>query len=239
MNSLESQLEPLNAELRVAVATSVNEDVTDDARAEARTRIGEITERIIALAKTGDSPVYLINLTAKRWLLTRSYSTFWIRGKADGEQYSSTRITGRRGKVDTGRGGEMVAGQGWRVKLDNLYWPADQIAKDLCREINGDLPGLQIPNSSNLQRGKISKTMGCFVSQTAVPDPDQLAQEIENLKLYYALLVSEGDMVWRKTHDHRLISDLNREAADYLGISREWHESLASIMGLSNKRRSA
>jgi hypothetical protein len=239
MNSLESQLEPLNAELRLAVATSVNEGVSEDARSEARARIGEITERIISLAKNGDSPVYIVNLTAKRWLLNRSYSTFWIRGCTEGEKFCSTRITGRRGKVDTGRGGETVAGQGWRVKLDNLYWPADQIAKDLCREINGDLPALQVPNSSNLQRGKIQKTMGCFVSYTSTPDPDVLAQEYENLKMYWALLVSEGDMIWRKTHDHRMISDLNREAVDGLGLSREWHESLTSIMSGGSKRRSA
>ena len=115
-------------------------------------------------------------------------------------------------------------GLGWNVKLDPLYYTAKQITKDICREINGDLPALQAGQKRNGQ--KIEKTMGVFASTTRKPSAELIEKHKAILNVYYTALIDEGNILWRKAHDYRLVSDLCREACDYLGVSTEWHQSL-------------
>ncbi len=188
-------------------------------------RVSEIMDEMVIISKQGDAPMYIINLLPKRWTISRSYCIFTINPKPDGADYSVTEITGKSGKIDTGRGGQVREnGLGWRVKLDGLYYTAKQIATDVAREINGDLPALQ---AGQVRDGKrIEKSMGVFVSPTRKPAPELLEKHRATLNVYYTALVDEGNILWRKSHDYRQVSDLCREACDYLGIATEWHQSL-------------
>jgi hypothetical protein len=197
--------------------------ITEAEREAAYTRISQINDQLAAVSSRNDAPVYIVNLTVKEWIVSRSYSSFWIRGKQDGEDYSVFEVTGRKAVIDTGRGGEAnVRDRGWRVKLDQLYIPALQVAEDVVREINGDLPPLVATQKSR----KAVKTMGVFVSPTRIPSTALLEKHRAELNVYYAALVMEGNLEWAKSKDYRKIGDLHREAADALGISTDWHEDL-------------
>lgn len=229
----QQSLDSLNNELKMIMATLGQEKVSEDAKAKAHARLAELTDQIVNISKSGDAPEYIINLTGKRWIVNRSYSSFWIPGRKNGELYSSTKINGRDAVIDTGRGGEVSGpGQGWRVKLDKLYYTAHQIALDIEKEINSDLPAMFATSTQSLEssQSKIKKTMGVFISTTAVPDQALLRDNLKVLLTFCAALVNEGNAVWSKTKDYRQISDLYRFGADYLDISTEWHQSLTAVV---------
>jgi len=215
-------LEKLQSEMNMVLATIGQEKISDAARKQAHDRLAELTSQIVSISKRGDTPEYIVNLTDKKWLVNRCYASYLIKGREPGEQYSVTKIEGRPAYLDTGRGGEAsVADRGWRVKLDNLYVTASQIAADVVREINGDLPA--IISGRTARGGKITKTMGVFISHTPRPQQDVLNTALLELKTYFSALVADGNATWSKTKDYRQISDLCRDAAEYLGISTEWH----------------
>lgn len=222
-------LDQLNAELQQIMVMLGNEELEATKKQKAYERISELTEQIVGISKRGDAPVYVVNLTSKRWIVNRSYSSFWIPGRAEGQEYSVTEITGRSAVIDTGRGGEAnPRDHGWRVKFDSLYYTAHNIAIDVAREINGDLPAMISTRQAETTR--LVKTMGVFVSPTRVPAPDLLASEKKKMEVFCAALLSEGNAVWDRTKDYRQISDLYRFGAEYLGISTEWHENLLNRM---------
>lgn len=218
-------LDVLTNELHLALGVIGDEKASDQQVAEARNRVEELTTQIVSIAKHSDSPVYLINLTGKQYLLARSYGSFWIPGKRENEPYSVFCVMGRGAKIDTGRGGEATQDRGWRVKLDTVYVTAAAVAKDLAREINGDLPQMQVlRKTAAAPDGRVVKTLGVFISTTRVPTPTLLNEERKKLHAYWAALVTEGNALWAKTKDYKLISDLMREAVDGLGVSTEWHD---------------
>jgi hypothetical protein len=98
------------------------------------------------------------------------------------------------------------------------------VAKDVAREINGDLPAISGMRGKKDQR--VAKTMGVFISSNRRPSKELLEENLNVLKGYFATLVAEGNAVFNKTKDYRQVSDLARDAAEYLGVSTEWHENL-------------
>jgi hypothetical protein len=218
-------LDALNNELKAIMGMLGSDKATEREKSAGRDRLTELTDQIVGISKRGDAPMFLINLLDKQWLIQRSYSSFYIRGKEPGEDYSVTEITGRKAMIDTGRGGEANArDRGWSVKLDTLYYTASQIIKDIAREINGDLPAIAGLRGKKGER--IVKTMGVFISPTRRPSVELMEEAKAHLNVYFATLVAEGNAIFNKTKDYRLVSDLARDAAEYLGVSTEWHENL-------------
>jgi hypothetical protein len=218
-------IEALHAEMNQILGMLSGTEVTAEARELAHVRISEISDLMTKFAKSGDVSVYLINLLPKRWYLKRSYASFLIAAKEKDKAFSVTEITGYSGKIDTGRGAEARRdGRGWQVKLDGKYWSAMQVAKDLSRQINGDLPPLQHVDVNEGQR--IEKTQGVFISPSRMPAPELLETERAKLNIYMSALVEEGNYIYRETGNMRRINGLSREACDYLGIYTEWHRSL-------------
>lgn len=218
-------LDLLNNELKSVMAMLGSEKSTEKEKLQGHERLSQLTDQIVGISKRGDAPVYLINMLDKQWLIQRSYSSFFVRGKEPGEDYAVTEIVGCRAVIDTGRGGEAnKRDRGWIVKLDTLYYTAMQIANDVCREINGDLPA--ISGMRGKKDVRISKTMGVFTSPTRRPSPELLEANKATLNVYFATLVAEANAVFNKSKDWRMISDLARDAAEYLGVSTEWHENL-------------
>lgn len=220
-------IDSLQLEAKQIMEMLGNDETSEENRARGQARLSDILLQMGNISKSGDAPVFLINLTAHRHIANRSYSSFWLKGKLPNEQYAVLEVTGRSAVLDAGRGGEAVGnGLGWRVKLDKYYIPAKDIADDLCREFNGDLPAI----SSTRQAAAtfVKKTMGVFISQTRVPSKELLAKNILELKAYYSVLISEANAIWNKTKDYKLISDLHRDAAEYMGVSLPWHENLLS-----------
>ncbi len=220
-----NSLDSLNNELKAVMAMLGSDKATDKEKFAGHERLAQLTDQIVSISKRGDAPVYLINLLDKQWLIQRSYSSFFIRGRERGEAYAVTEVTGCRAMIDTGRGGESnKRDRGWIVKLDTLYYTAAQIAADICREVNGDLPAISGMRGKKDQR--IAKTMGVFVSTTRKPSPEALEANKARMGVYFATLIAEANAVFNKTKDWRHINDLARDAAEYLGISTPWHENL-------------
>jgi hypothetical protein len=222
---LATSLDSLQNELKSIMILLGSDKATEKEKSIGHIRLSEITEKIVELSKRGDAPVYLINLTDKQWMVHRSYSSFFVRGREQGEDYAVTEITGRKAFLDSGRGGESNhRDRGWTVKLDTLYVTALSVAKDVAREINGDLPAISGMRGKKDQR--VAKTMGVFISSNRRPSKELLEENLNVLKGYFATLVAEGNAVFNKTKDYRQVSDLARDAAEYLGVSTEWHENL-------------
>lgn len=219
-------LDTLNAELQQIMAMlGADTDIEQPKKDQAYARISDLTGQIVNISKSGDAPVYIINLNKKRWVINRGYSSFWISGKVPDQEYAVTEITGRPAPYDTGRGGEADSrSHGWRLKFDTLYYTAASIAADIVREINGDLPAMVSTRQGTTER--IVKTMGAFASPTRIPSRELLAKCRDTFHKYCAALVAEGNSVWDRTKDYRQISDLYRDAAEELGISTVWHENL-------------
>ena len=67
----------------------------------------------------------IVNLTEQHWILHRSYGTYRVRGCESGEAYALTRVDRRTAVMDLGD-----------KRTHEVPIPADEIAADLCREIN-------------------------------------------------------------------------------------------------------
>ncbi len=196
------ELEELQARLMELIAAGANEASDADEREEAKNAALELAQRICTIKGEGDAPVFLVNITSKRWLLTRTYSTYWIAGKLREAEFASTVIAPATAWRDAGFGGEPFSvrkfASGWKPKGAPITYRAREIATDLAREINGDLPGLQVTDvnsEGDTQGPRIQKFMGVFISDTAVPGRVALEAAVQKLRVYYAALVSEGNLI--------------------------------------------
>jgi hypothetical protein len=151
----------------------------------------------------------IANLTAQSWSLHRNYGAFFIApseilANAVGAARTSpslTRVTPRRAVIDLGD----------KRTLD-VNISARDIASDLCREINGDA-------------GEDS-FLGAFVCAGDAPTPDELADARRRLDAFYRRKVTEADREWARSHSHLFLDDLQRRAANELGLEREWNYQL-------------
>jgi hypothetical protein len=114
---------------------------------------------------------------------------------------SLTRVTRRKAIIDLGD-----------KRTIDVNISAREIAQDLCREINGDA-------------GEDS-FLGAFVCAGDAPTAEELADARRRLDAFYRRKVSEADREWARSHSHLFLDDLQRRAANHLGLEREWNYQL-------------
>lgn len=227
------KISSLQTALQEMIRNSVEAE-TPDERGTAKLGAIDLATQICEIAKQGDAPVYLINITRKRHLCKRTYASYWIAGCEENQPYAATVIAPATGWRDAGFGGEPFSvkrfGEGWKPKGSPLYYRASQVAEDLCQEINGDLPNFQTIDFSqtNSQGPRLQKTMGVFISQTRIPSKDNLNAASLLYRAYCNALVMDGNLIFEQTHDYRKIGSLHHEAARTLGIENDWHQDYAS-----------
>jgi hypothetical protein len=139
----------------------------------------------------------IVNLTEENWTLHRSYGTYRVRGCESGEPYALTRIEARTAVMDLGD----------KRTLD-VPISAAEVAQDLCREINSD--------------GGEESFFGVFVAADEMPSDAELQQGRERLASFYRRLVAGADREWERSHSYLFINDVERRAARYLGLDKEW-----------------
>ena len=216
------RLQKLHAELQRISARLLNEKLSEPEREKCRRETVKLANEISAIAQKGDAPVYIINLNRRRFLCNRSWGSYWIGGRRADQPYESTVIA----PVMVSR----QAGPGWKAKnnpLEARYYTSREVAEDLCREINGDLPAIQVSgpfsNINETEGPRIRKTLGVFVSESQIPEQKQLNGETAALEAYYSMLVDEARAIYAKTRDRKLLATLHFEAAEALGIDdEEW-----------------
>jgi hypothetical protein len=140
----------------------------------------------------------IANITGQQFVLHRTYGTFLIPGRGDGEQCSMTRVTARTAIMDYGDKRTLP-----------LPISAREIAEDLCREINSDA-------------GERS-FLGVFVCAGNAPTEAELCGAREKLDEFYRALVAAADREWERSHSFIFINDLQRRAAAHLGLDKEWY----------------
>jgi hypothetical protein len=207
-----------------------DERLTEQERELAQREAFELTAKVLEEISLTDKPVYLVNISNKRFLLSRSYSSFWIHGAAKGERYAVTEIDSATSYRDAGYGGvpySVGRAQGWRPKGIPDHYTAIQIARDLAREINGDLPSSQASfvSETNSQGLRVKKTQGVFISETKIPNEEDLQACEHEMAIYDAALISEGDLIWEQKHDYKMIGSMHHEACARRGVSRDWHQN--------------
>ena len=140
----------------------------------------------------------IANITEQSYMAQRTYGTFRIAGRSEGEEYSLTRITPRTAVMDYGD-----------KRILPLPIAAREIADDLCREFNSDA-------------GERS-FLGVFVCAGNSPTEEELRGPREKLDEFYRALVAAADREWERSHSYLFIHDLQRRAAANLGLDKEWH----------------
>ncbi len=180
---------------------------------------------------------YLANITEQSWLATRTYGTFQIRGCAssstglqpvdeqrpenrgatigstglqpvheqrpenrgatNGVAYALTPVTARKGTIDLGD-----------KRVLDFPISAREIAEDLAREINADAGDASF--------------FGVFVCAGDAPTAEELAAAHARLAGFYHRLVAQADQDWERTHNFLVITDVERRAARWLGLEKEW-----------------
>jgi hypothetical protein len=143
----------------------------------------------------------IVNLTDQTWTLHRSYGTFVVRGvaseEAEGAEYTVTRVGGRTAVMDLGD-----------KRTLEVPITAAEVAQDLCREINAD--------------GGDDSYFGVFVAAGELPTQEEMTQSHQRLSAFYRRLVTAADREWERSHSYLFINDVERRAAQYLGIEKEW-----------------
>jgi hypothetical protein len=85
---------------------------------------------------------------------------------------------------------------------------AREVAQDLCREINGD--------------GGEDSYFGVFMAAGKMPAEQELSQARAKLAAFYRRLVAAADREWERSHSYLFINDVERRAAQHLGVEKEW-----------------
>jgi hypothetical protein len=139
----------------------------------------------------------IVNLTEQNWILHRSFGTYRVRGREEGEAYALTRVEGRTAYMDLGD-----------KRTSPIHITAAELASDLCREINSD--------------GGEDSNFGAFVAGGEIPTDDELQRAHDKLATFYRRLVASADREWERSHSYLFINDVERRAANYLGLEKEW-----------------
>lgn len=147
----------------------------------------------------------IVNLTEETWTLHRSYGTYRVRGCESGEPFALTRVEGRTAYMDMGD-----------KRSVEVPISAEEVAQDLCREINSD--------------GGEESFFGAFVAANEMPSNEELRKGREKLSAFYRRLVAGADREWERSHSYLFINDVERRAARYLGLEKDWfyqaHETI-------------
>jgi hypothetical protein len=143
----------------------------------------------------------LVNISDQQFVQYRTYRAFVIEPR-NGKPYSKLTISPAVAWMDMGD----------RRKME-IPITADDIAADLEKSVNSDIP--------KLNNGTVSFA-GVFVADGDEPTKHELAQAEERLRIMYLGLVEMADMEWDRTHNSMTISDDFRRAARYLGLTKDW-----------------
>jgi hypothetical protein len=111
--------------------------------------------------------------------------------------YTLTRVTGRNALMDLGD-----------KRAIDVPISALEVAQDLCHEINSD--------------GGEDSYFGVFVTEHDEPTEDELNAARLRLETFYRRLVAAADREWERSHSFLFINDVERRAAQYLGLEKEW-----------------
>lgn len=145
----------------------------------------------------------IANITEQSWTLHRTYGTYLIAGCAPGtaarggQDCALTEVHPRRGTIDLGD-----------KRILDYPISAREIAEDLCREINAD--------------GGDDSFFGAFVCAGNAPTPAELAEAHRRLEEFYRRVVAIADREWERSHSYLFINDVERRAAKWLGLEKEW-----------------
>jgi hypothetical protein len=139
----------------------------------------------------------VVNLTDQAWTLHRSYGTYRVRGCVPGEPYALIPVNGTHAVMDLGD-----------KRTIDVPISAREVAQDLCREINAD--------------GGEDSFFGAFAAQGEKPSEDELAEARRRLSVFYRTMVASADREWERSHSYLFIHDVQRRAARYLGLEKDW-----------------
>ena len=104
----------------------------------------------------------------------------------------------------------------------NVYEPADKVASSFC----------SMYNTSQLGYGEGAQPALFFVEGKYIVNEiidkfiDEIEKSLEQQKNWFLALIFIADDSWSRYHQHRDISDLQRDAARYLNLDREWLKSI-------------
>src|ERR1051325_307894 len=144
-------------------------------------------------------------------LIFRTYhAPYQIKSPGPDEEYALTVIHWRRAYID-GEDDEP----GRNETRSEFIIGAQEIADDLCREINANIVGA---------RGLLGTTSfwGLFVAKGDTPTREELDEAQRKLKLVMSNLVQMGDIEWSRYHRYELVPDTCRMAARFLKLEKEW-----------------
>ena len=139
----------------------------------------------------------IVNITDQSYAAHRTYGTYQIAGRAEGQAYAMTRVSPRTAVMDYGD-----------KRILPLPISAREIAEDICREVNSDA-------------GERS-FLGVFVCEGSAPTEEELRVAREKLDEFYRSLIAAADREWERSHSYLFIHDLQRRAAANLGLEKEW-----------------
>lgn len=149
------------------------------------------------LERFNASRAYIVNITDTQYMLSRTYGNYFIPAKNEGEEYSITEVTPRKGTMDMGD-----------RKIYEFPITPGQVAFDLCREINND--------------AGFESFLGVFICKGPEPTAAEIKSANARLEKFYQWGVNEGDKIWQQTRMVILIPDWIKRAADYLKLDRDW-----------------
>jgi hypothetical protein len=139
----------------------------------------------------------IVNVTEQDWTVHRSYGTYRVRGRDEEEPYAMTPVAPRSAVMDLGDKRSL-----------EVPITAQEVAQDLCREINSDA-------------GEES-FLGVFVARGERPSDDEIADARRRLAEFYRRAVASADREWERSHSYLFINDVQRRAARHLGLEKEW-----------------
>jgi len=130
------------------------------------------------------------------------FGTFVILGKAAGEKFALTQVTGRDSRMDIGE----------RNTRTEWVW-AKQIADDIVRILNGN----------QQSDANVEPFSGVFVCQGQTPTEAELAGAHAKLKRFYEGRLRIADESWERFKNPIFILDVDRRAARYLNkLEKPW-----------------
>ena len=103
-----------------------------------------------------------------------------------------------------------------------VYEPADKVAASFCNMYNSS----QLGYGENAQPALFYLDGKFTVEDVLLEHSDKIEQALEQQKNWFLALVLMADDSWARYHQHRDISDLQRDAAEYLNFDREWIRSM-------------
>ena len=139
----------------------------------------------------------IANITDQQWVAHRTYGNFIVQACPAGQAYALTEVTSRKGTMDLGD-----------KRTFDFPITAREIAADIAREINSD--------------GGDASFFGVFVCAGERPTEAELAEARQKLEEFYKKLVFIADQEWERTHNYMFISDVQRRAARWLGLEKDW-----------------